>query len=330
MKVFISSTVYDLIDIRAELCVMFKEMGIDPILSDANESAFEIFTDKNTIETCLINLSKSDYVVIILSQRYGSSLSKFGYGDFSTTHLEYQRAIETNKPIFMYVRDRLEADYKIWDMAKKKDQISYAWVSQKDIKLFDLLSHHSKLSKKRSNTNWYKTFRDSVELKKAIKNDFKYKAAKRHIKNLFSRNEFPLLVPNLNVDSDAVSSHRKLIFRVTIKNAGGSPAFNFEPKWLGPENTSFEETETKESKGIIPPGDSTILTAIYQLGPGHLGTTYELSLSYSNADGYRITEIYYVKAYVQAAPGLTIMSGCNLKKRIFEIGEPFEAELQGE
>jgi len=318
-----------LIDIRAELCIMFKEMGIDPILSDTNESAFEIFTDKNTIETCLINLSKSDYVVIILSQRYGSSLSDFGYGDFSTTHLEYLKAVETHKPIFMYVRDRLEADYKIWDMAKKKDQIAYAWVSQKDIKLFDLLSHHSKLSKKRSNTNWYKTFRDSIELKESIKTDFKYKAAKRNIKNLLSRNEFPLLVPKLNVDSDAVSTHAKLICKVTIKNAGGSPAFNFESKWLG-SDISFEETEKKESKDIIPPGDNTILTAIYQLGPSHLGATNELSLSYSNADGYRITEIYYVKAYVQAGPRLAVISGCNLKRRIFEIGDPFEAELQGE
>jgi len=330
MKVFISSTVYDLIDIRAELCIMFKEMGIDPILSDANDSAFEIFTDKNTIETCLINLSKSDYVIIILSQRYGSSLSKFGYGDFSTTHLEYLKAIETHKPIFMYVRDRLEADYKIWNMAKEKDQISYVWVSQKDIKLFDLLSRHSKLSQKRSNTNWYKTFKDSIELKEIIKSDFKYKAAKRHIKNLLSDNKFPLLVPDLNVDTDAIRTHSKLIFKVKIKNAGGAPAFNYVPKWLGANSGYFKESDTKEVVSIIAPGDETILTAIYQLGPGYVGTTIELSLSYSNADGYQVTEIYDVKARVIADPNISVLSGCILKTRKFELGKPFEITIEGQ
>ena len=62
------------------------------------------------------------FVVIVLSQRYGPSLAKAGFGDYSATHLEYLRALERRKPVYMYVRDRLEADYAIWKKAKNKEE----------------------------------------------------------------------------------------------------------------------------------------------------------------------------------------------------------------
>lgn len=330
MRVFISSTVYDLLDVRAELYAIFKEMGMDPIMSEAIDSKFEVFSDKNSIETCLINLDKSDFVVVILSQRYGASLVKSGYGDFSATHLEYLRAVESRKPIYMYVRDRLEADYAISKKVRNNEQISYAWVGEDDIKLFELLGQHSELTKERPNTNWYKTFRDSVELKNVIKNDFKFTAAKTAIKKLLSDNKFPLLVPDLHVDTDAIHTHSKLIYRVRIKNAGGAPAFNYVLKWVGADRGYFQEPDTKEVIGIIAPGDETIMTAIYQLGPAHVGTSMELSLSYSNADGYQITEIYDVKARLVADPNISVLSGCTLKTRKFELSKPFEVTIEGQ
>lgn len=329
MRVFLSSTVYDLIDVRAELYEMFKEMGMDPVMSDVPDSNFEVLTDKNSIETCLVNLEKSDSIVFVLSQRYGPSLAKVGFGDYSATHLEYRRAVECCKPIYMYVRDRLEADYAIWKKVEDKEKISFAWVDPRNVKLFELLKQHSELSKDRPHTNWYKTFRDSVELKKIVKSDFKFTAAKTTIKRLLSRNEFPLLVPDLNVDKEAIQTYSKLIFRVQIKNAGGAPAFNFVPEWLGEDIEELEERDMKQTKSILPPGDKTIMTAIYQLGLGHTGRTVGLSLSYSNADGYRITELYDVKAYLQADTGLSLLSGCVLKERKFEVGKPFEVDIQG-
>ena len=329
MRIFLSSTVYDLIDVRAELYELFKEMGMDPIMSDVPDSNFEVLTDKNSIETCLINVDKSDFVVIVLSQRYGPSLAKAGFGDYSATHLEYLRALENRKPVYMYIRDRLAADYAIWRKAKNKEEIaSFAWVDRRNVKLFELLKQHSKLSKKRPSSNWYKTFRDSFELKNIIRSDFKYTAARTTIRRLLSLNQFPLLVPELNVDTGGIHTGSKLVFRVQIKNAGGAPAFNFFPEWLGENLEHIEEPDMNRPKSILPPGDGSIMTAIYQLGPGHTGTTLCLSLSYSNADGYRITELYDAKAYLQADNGLSVLSGCVLRERSFEVGKPFEVDLR--
>jgi hypothetical protein len=94
MRVFISSTAYDLLDVRAELASMLRSIGITPVLSDDKLSAFEVQPDKNSIETCLVNLRACDEAIFLLDRRYGSSLKGAGFDDVSATHLEYQTAKE--------------------------------------------------------------------------------------------------------------------------------------------------------------------------------------------------------------------------------------------
>ena len=333
MKIFISSTIYDLLDARSEIYEMLKTLGMTPVMSEIPESGFEIFTDKNTIETCLVNLDQSDHVVVILSQRYGASLEKFGFGDFSTTHLEYRRAIEGGKPIHMYVRDRLEADFTVWKKNKKDKSIRCAWVDPESYKLFELLQEHSELTTSRPSGNWYKTYKDSVELKNIIKNDFKIPAASNEIRRLLSRNEFPLLVPSINIDPNTAQTNQQLIFRVTIKNSGGAPAFNYSPAWLGDDfvdglDKIGEETD-EDCKSILAPGETTLMGFIYHLGSGHTGCSRELSINYSNADGFMVTEIHDVSGFLyKTGNNLGVRQGCTLKRRFFLLGSPFAVELQ--
>ena len=74
MRVFISSTCYDLIDLRAELEAFFRSAGIEPIMSDSLDSEFQVLQRQNSIETCLANVREADVFVIILSSRYGGFL----------------------------------------------------------------------------------------------------------------------------------------------------------------------------------------------------------------------------------------------------------------
>ncbi len=74
MKVFISSTCYDLIDVRCELDDFLKSLGLLPVLSDSYLSDFEVQYDKNSIETCLVNVRSADIVIVILDKRYGPRL----------------------------------------------------------------------------------------------------------------------------------------------------------------------------------------------------------------------------------------------------------------
>ena len=63
-KVFISSTVYDLLDIRDELEQGIRDAGLIPILSDSATSDFTMAPDTNSIETCLANVRSSGNVMV--------------------------------------------------------------------------------------------------------------------------------------------------------------------------------------------------------------------------------------------------------------------------
>jgi hypothetical protein len=160
MKVFISSTVYDLIDIRAELAEQLRAIGITPVLSDDKLSDFHVQHDVSSIETCLVNVESCDEFLLILDQRYGPTLEKFGYEKVSATHLEYQRAIEKGVPVWVYVRDRLEADFAIWKRNGRTSTLDFSWV--KDIGLFELLDEHARPQVGSIASNWYSTFTSSI------------------------------------------------------------------------------------------------------------------------------------------------------------------------
>jgi nucleoside 2-deoxyribosyltransferase len=191
MQVFISSTCYDLIDLRAELAEFFRQGGIEPILSDDMDSEFEPQPTANSIESCLANLRKSDAVVIVLSKRYGRSLKDKEYPDVSATHLEYLEAIKRKKPIYMYVRDKLDADYMIWKKNGFDDKVQLAWVDAKNLKLLKFLRDHRELADK-DKTNWLWPFRSSAELKRRLSRDFKESFGRAAAENLFRQGRIPV------------------------------------------------------------------------------------------------------------------------------------------
>jgi hypothetical protein len=202
MKVFISSTCYDLIDLRAELETAFREAGISPVLSDSIGSDFATLPDKNSIETCLANVGACDLFVVILSKRYGPKLGAHGFEDISATHLEYREAAKNKKPITMYVRDRLEGDFSSWKRNGRKNDFKPVWCD--DLALFDLLEEHRTLKEKEKN-NWFWIFQNSVELKKRLAADFKEMFAKSAADQLFKSGNLPFIVIDGGVRSSTGS-----------------------------------------------------------------------------------------------------------------------------
>jgi hypothetical protein len=190
MRVFVSSTCYDLIDLRAELEKFFQQAGVIPLMSDSITSEFQTSPDRNSIETCLVNVRNCDAFLVILSRRYGRSLKEAGYDDVSATHLEYREAVKYNKRILMFVRDRLEADYAT-HKRNKGSHIDLPWCD--DQQMFGLLDEHRKLTDDKSKNNWLWTFRDSVELKDRLTLEFRDVFASAQAERLLRSGRIPLL-----------------------------------------------------------------------------------------------------------------------------------------
>jgi hypothetical protein len=223
-RIFVSSTVYDLLDVRAELLKLLGDLSLVPVLSDQPPSDFTLNPSVNSIETCLVNLRTCDAVLVVLSQRYGPSLGAAGYPDISATHLEYREARDCGLPIFFYVRDRLEADYSYWKKNGRPDSgLTVSWVRDQDQRLFKFMDEHSKLMAGAQNTNWYWTFRDSVDLKERVQRDLREHASKALLRRLIDAGRLPFLLANIT-EWRVDPASRELAFTALITNVASAAA----------------------------------------------------------------------------------------------------------
>jgi hypothetical protein len=230
MHVFISSTCYDLLDLRAELESFFREAGVAVRMSDRPSSEFEVLPDRNSIETCLANVRDCDWFLVVLSQRYGPSVASAGYEEVSATHLEYREAVKAKKPIRMYVRDRLEADYSFWKKNSRQKGLYFAWCKEPhDQRLFCLLDEHSKLMPDEPRSNWIALYKDSADLKDKLTRDLRDAFARATVDTLIKNARIPFLEVNARFRSH---DNRAIMIDLDVRNLGAvtavSPRFTFE------------------------------------------------------------------------------------------------------
>lgn len=320
-KVFISSTCYDLIDLRVEIEQKIESMGLIPLLSDRAIGEFTVTPDVNSIENCLTNVRNSDFYVIILSQRYGPSLKNAGFEDVSATHLEYLEAKKLHKPIFMYIRDRLESDYSVWKKNNDKD-LNLTWVKKGDEKIFELLEQHRKLSATLKDTNWFWTFRDSVELKNRIQFDFKAISGTVILRKLIESGKAPHLFPqiiNWYVDKKSRILHTE--FKIT--NFGLTSAID--------PFVTFH-TSKKENIENIPsllPGDSANITFEVLLTVNEVRSanpTFSLDTSYGTIEGHYMGDEFYME-YSWDRGENTGWSAIDFTNKIYYHSEAFEIKM---
>jgi Domain of unknown function (DUF4062) len=224
MKVFVSSTVYDLLDVRAEIAELLRSCGIAPVMSDDKLSDFSTPPDKNSIETCLVNVDSCDEMIVILDKRYGHSLRVCDYDDVSATQLEYRRFMEDQRkrPIHFFVRDRLDGDYSLWKK-NKGTEISFLWVEEKDLPLFNFLEERRKLTADKERDNWIIPFTNSSDLKAALTKHYDEVFLPQRLSDAIYNNTFPMFA--VTVKNDIVDSQQFNV-KVMCTNLGTTTAFN--------------------------------------------------------------------------------------------------------
>src|SRR5207302_3934911 len=88
-SIFVSSTCYDLSQLRLDLKRFIESFGYDAIISES--SAFPINPQATTIQNCINAVRDcADILVLVVGNRYGSSPP--GESDRSITNLEYLEA----------------------------------------------------------------------------------------------------------------------------------------------------------------------------------------------------------------------------------------------
>ncbi|MBZ5631621.1 MAG: DUF4062 domain-containing protein [Acidobacteriia bacterium] len=106
---FVSSTCYDLKQLRADLYLYVESTGFEAVLSEYR--SFPVDPDKTTIENCRKAIeNRADIFVLVIGGRYGS-VNEHGK---SVTNLEYITAKAKGIPIYVFVMRSILDVLGIW------------------------------------------------------------------------------------------------------------------------------------------------------------------------------------------------------------------------
>jgi len=109
LNIFISSTCYDLSQIRQDLSEAIKRWGHKPLMSES--ISFPVNPSLSNEDNCIRTVrDEADIFVLIIGSRYGS---KFESGK-SITNIEYQTAVEKGIPIYTFTLKQMVSIFPIW------------------------------------------------------------------------------------------------------------------------------------------------------------------------------------------------------------------------
>lgn len=130
LNIFVSSTCYDLSQIRSDIRDFISEIGHNPILSE--EHTFPIDPNRNAVENCIETVRNyADLFILIMGNRYGSQIN----GDKSITNSEFLAALEKNIPIYTFTLKQMVHILPIW---KKNPNADYSNVVDSN-KIFEFV-----------------------------------------------------------------------------------------------------------------------------------------------------------------------------------------------
>ena len=116
VNIFISSTCYDLSQIRDDIKQCIEDLGHNPILSEMKN--FPIDPKLSSMENCINAVKKeADIFVLIIGNKYGSVLES----GKSITNTEFLTAINKGIPIYTFALKQMTALLPVWERNPEAD-----------------------------------------------------------------------------------------------------------------------------------------------------------------------------------------------------------------
>jgi hypothetical protein len=152
LRVFVSSTCYDLSVLRNQLRAFIEAQGHEPVMSDYNDVLYD--PRHHTHTSCIDEIVGCDVMVVIIGSRLGGvsipeALDRVDIDalitsstsietlkkkeNISITQLEVLKAIEESIPIFTFVDDRVWHDHATYEKNKTKsiiDQMEFSSIDK--------------------------------------------------------------------------------------------------------------------------------------------------------------------------------------------------------
>ena len=119
-KVFVSSTCFDLSEVREQLRRFIESFGFEAILSEHGDVFYH--PDLHTHEACIQEVSNCHLFILIVGGRFGGEY--IFDREKSITNAEYLAARKSGIPIFTYVRETVISNHFLYQQNKDQDRKS--------------------------------------------------------------------------------------------------------------------------------------------------------------------------------------------------------------
>lgn len=159
-SVFVSSTCFDLGQVRADIKQFLGSLGLDPVLSDFN--SFPINPSYDAIRNCRETVkNRADIFILIVGGRYGDVADN----GKSVTNLEYIEAKSKGIPIYIFVAKNIINILPVWRKNKEAD-FSEIVDNNKLFEFVELLRD--------TKDNWVFSFESAQDISATLKQQLAY------------------------------------------------------------------------------------------------------------------------------------------------------------
>ena len=160
-KVFVSSTCFDLKEVRDSISRFIKSFGFDPVLSEHGDVFYH--PNLHTHEACIHEVSNCQLFILIVGGRFGGTydIDK----NKSITNAEYDAARESNIPVFTYIKKGVYDNHHTFHANKNKPfvkEMDFPHIEKQE-NAVNILDFIDQVRKSKTN-NAFETFETANEI----------------------------------------------------------------------------------------------------------------------------------------------------------------------
>lgn len=139
-RVFLSSTCYDMAEVRDSLKSFIESYGFEPCLSDYGDVFYH--PDLHTHESCINEISNCQLLILLIGGRFGGSY--VADTSKSIVNAEYIAAKELNVPVFSFIKQEVLDDHRLYRKNKESNivkEINFPSIEKQDyaISIFEFI-----------------------------------------------------------------------------------------------------------------------------------------------------------------------------------------------
>ncbi len=160
-RIFISSTFYDLRQIRSDIDLFIENLGYETI---RNEEGDIPYGKEDALEVYCYNEIKSiDILISIIGGRYGTEAKEDSY---SISQTELKKALNEKKQVYIFIDKNVLSEYETYQLNKDKEDIKYRFVD--NTKIYQFIEEIKNLNV----NNNIKGFETATDITRYLKEQF--------------------------------------------------------------------------------------------------------------------------------------------------------------